>query len=163
MEEKLKTFEELEKQLQDSSPVFDDFLNYFNVLAKQYKRFQSLLEYANELKRDEKKFQTLYKKVAAKNSSSLVDALTKRGYAYKKDLGDAFQNVGYRLLEQTRAGKRDDVYYGILRVFVSQNKKFPDDLVEAFKPIYSDEMFKVFIFSFLSGIIGKEQQFENNN
>lgn len=163
MEEKLKTYEELEKQLQDLTPEFKDFNNYFIELTKQQKKLQSLLEYAIQLKKDQNNFETLYRKVTAKNSSNLVDALTKKGHANKKDLGDAFKSMGYRLLEQTRAGKRDDVYYGILRIFVAQNKKFPDDLVEAFKPIYTDEMFKVFIFSFLSGIIGKEQQTENKN
>ena len=163
MEEKLKTYEELEKQLQDFTPEFKDFNNYFIELTKQQKKLQSLLEYAIQLKKDQNNFETLYRKVTAKNSSNLVEVLTKKGHVYKKDLGDAFQSMGYRLLEQTRAGKRDDVYYGILRIFVAQNKKFPDDLVEAFKPIYTDEMFKVFIFSFLSGIIGKEQQTENKN
>lgn len=160
MEEKIKI---LEQQLKDSEPEYEMFRNYYSELKKQKKEFQSLLEYAIKLKKDEKNFEKLYQEVAANNTSDLVDALMRKGHAYKKELGDAFQNVGYRLLEQTRAGKRDDVYYGILRVFVSQNKKFPDDLVEAFKPIYSDEMFKVFIFSFLSGIIGKDQQTENKN
>lgn len=71
--------------------------------------------------------------------------------------------MGYRLLEQTRAGKRDDVYYGFLRIFVAAKESFPLDLVEAFKPYYSDEIFKVFIFTFLSGIIGEEQNFNKEN
>ena len=157
------TFEELEQQLKDAKPEYKKFREYYNNLKKQQMEFQRLLEYAIDLKKDEIEFQKLYREVTARNTSDLVDALMRKGYAFRKDLGDAFQNVGYRLLEQTRAGKRDDVYYGILRVFVSQNKKFPDDLVEAFKPIYTDEMFKVFIFSFLSGIIGKEKQNENKN
>lgn len=153
MEEKLKN---LNEQLKDCQPVLKDFENYFEELNKKYDEFQRLIEYASELKKDEKKFENLYKQVARRNASNLVESLTHKGRAFKKELGDAFENMGYRLLEQTRAGKRDDVYYGILRIFVANKRKFPDELVEAFKPIYSDEIFKVFIFSFLSGIIGKE-------
>lgn len=157
------TYEELEQQLKYSEPEFEKFREYYKKLKKQQMEFQRLLEYAIDLKKDETEFQKLYLEVTANNTSDLVDSLMRKGHFYRKELGDAFQNVGYRLLEQTRACKRDDVYYGILRIFVSQNKKFPDDLVEAFKPIYSNEMFKVFIFSFLSGIIGKEKQNENKN
>jgi hypothetical protein len=159
MEEKLQT---LNEQLKDCKPVLKDFEEFYNELNQKYEEFQKLIEYASELKKDEKEFESLYKRIAGRNASSLVDNLTRKGHAFKKELGDAFENMGYRLLEQARAGKRDDVYYGILRIFVANKRKFPDDLVEAFKPIYSDEMFKVFIFSFLSGIIGKEKQIENN-
>lgn len=160
MEEKLK---KLNDQIKDGQPVLKDFEDYLNELDNKYSEFQELVEYASSQKKDEKGFDRLYKQVAGTNASGLVDKLTRRGYAFKKELGEAFENMGYRLLEQTRAGKREDVYYGILRIFVSRNRKFPDVLVEAFKPIYSEEMFKVFIFSFLSGIIGKEQKNENKN
>ncbi len=159
MEEKLK---KLNEQLKDCKPVIKDFEDYYDELNQKFEEFQKLIEYASKLKKDEKEFENLYKRVAGRNASGLVDNLTRRGYALKKELGGAFENMGYRLLEQARAGKRDDVYYGILRIFVANKKKFPDDLVEAFKPIYSDEMFKVFIFTFLGGIIGKEKQTENN-
>lgn len=159
MEEKFKI---LNEQLKDCKPVFKDFQDYYNELNQKYNEFQKLLEYASELKKDEQKFENIYKEVAGRNASDLVDKLSRKGHALKKELGDAFENMGYRLLEQTRAGKRDDVYYGILRIFVANKRKFPDELVEAFKPIYTDEMFKVFIFSFLSGVIGKEKQTEIN-
>jgi len=150
----------LEQQLQTGELNYDDFEDRFNELKKQLKEFQEQLEYAADIKKDEKKFQTLLQKVAGKNASEQIESLHGLGYALKKDLGDAFTNMGYRLLEQTRAGKRADVHYGIMRIFVSYNREFPKTLLEAFKPYYSDEMFKVFIFSFLSGIIGKEYQQE---
>jgi len=163
MDEKLDA---LNRQLKDGKPIIKDFRDYFEELSKKQKKFQGYLEYAVQMKKDQKEFENLYKKITGKNASNLVDSLTRTGNWYKKNLNKdsfskAFENMGYRLLEQTRAGKRDDVYYGILRIFVTNKIKFPDDLVEAFKPIYSNEMFKVFIFSFLSGIIGKEQQNEN--
>jgi len=158
IEEKLQA---LEQKVQAGELNYDDFERFHSELSDKQNEFQNLIEYAWQLKRNEKKFGILYTRIAGKNCSEIIERLTRLGYALKKDLGEPFSNAGYRLLEQTRAGKRDDVYYGILRIFVANNRKFPDDLVEAFKPIYSEEMFKVFIFSFLSGIIGKEQQAEN--
>ena len=161
----------LEQQLQKNDPIYEDFEAKFNELKNQQKGLQEQLEYAVEIKKDEKKFGTLLQKVAGKNASVLIDDLNRLGYALKKkgeekegkDFTKKFESMIYRLLEQTRAGKRDDVYYGIFRVFVSLKEEFPPKLIQAFKPYYSDEMFKVFIFSFLSGIIGKEQQTENKN
>ncbi|MGK9475604.1 hypothetical protein [Melioribacter sp. OK-6-Me] len=159
MEEKLKI---LSEQLKKCNPILKDFQDYYNELNQKYDEFQKLLEYASELKKDEKEFGKLYRRVAGRNASELVDKLNRKGYAFKKELGDAFENMGYRLLEQTRAGKKEDVYYGILRIFVAHKINFPGELIEAFKPIYTDEMFKVFIFSFLSSIIGEEKQLDIN-
>jgi hypothetical protein len=55
-------------------------------------------------------------------------------------------------MEQTRAGKRDDVFYSFLRIYMSENISFDKKLLLAFKHP-NNEMFKVLIFSFLSGII----------
>lgn len=155
--------EKLKEQLSTNDLKYEDWNSCFYELKNTQKELQNLLEYASDIKKDEKKFKDLHKKLAGENATELIESLKRKGYVLKKELGEAFENMGYRLLEQTRAGKRDDVYYGILRIFVSNKRKFPDELVEAFKPIYSEEMFKVFIFSFLSGIIGKEQQTENKN
>ncbi|MBU2447376.1 MAG: hypothetical protein KJ666_17635 [Bacteroidetes bacterium] len=155
--------EKLKEQLSTNDLKYEDWNSCFYKLKNTQKELQNLLEYASDIKKDEKKFKDLQRRLAGENATELIESLKRKGYVLKKELGDAFENMGYRLLEQTRAGKRDDVYYGILRIFVSNKRKFPDELVEVFKPIYSEEMFKVFIFSFLSGIIGKEQQTENKN
>lgn len=160
--------EKLKQQLENEKPNYEDFESCFYQLKNAQKELQNLVEYASDFKRpgnktdEEKKFKDLHRRLAGANSTELIENLKRKGNDYKKELGSSFENMGYRLLEQARAGKRDDVFYGILRIFVANKMKFPDELVEAFKPIYSEEMFKVFIFSFLSGIIGKEQQNENN-
>jgi len=151
----------LEEQFQNSELKYEDFEKCFYELKNAQNQLQNMLEHASEIKRDEKRFKELYRRLAGKNASELIEKLARLRFALKKDkekdkdLEKAFEGSGYRLLEQTRAGRKDDVYYGILRIFVANNRKFPDDLIEVFKPIYSEEMFKVFIFSFLSGIIGK--------
>jgi len=182
-----KLFDPLRQWVNSDGLTYEAMREFYRELQNLQKEFQNNLEFAAEID-SEHQFEKLYKQVAGENASNLIERLKAKGYAYKRDstefgkvtpaelnknkepdkrdsteFGKAFESMGYRLLEQARAGKRSDVYYGILRIFVSYQKKFPDDLVEAFKPVHSIEMFKVFIFSFLSGIIGKEQQKENKN
>ncbi|MBC7350866.1 MAG: hypothetical protein H5U08_00760 [Thermogutta sp.] len=159
LEQKLQ---QLEDQLKAGTPDIDQFRQAYVALRELSRRLQSLLQWAGEDRRgkeDEKKFQGLYRQVAGWNASELMETLKRTGFALKKDSGlkDVFDRQGYRILELVRAGKRDEAFHAILRIFVSAKREFPTQLVEAFKPVYSDELFKVFLFSFLSGILGQEE------
>lgn len=154
--------EDLRKQLQGGNPALESFRQTYQYLQKLQREFLRLLEWAVEDqkgKANKENFEALYQQVAGWNSSKLMEELKKEGFRLKKysDLKNAFDQQGYRILELVRAGKRDDVFYAILRIFVSAKKKFPPQLVEAFKPVYSDELFKIFLFSFLSSILAEEE------
>jgi hypothetical protein len=153
--------EELKNQLIEGKPKFEDFQSTYNMLRKWQREFQSLLNWAAEDQRgkeNEKEFQRLFKQVTGWNSSELMETLKRVGYSLKKDqvIKEAFDRQGYRILELIRAGKRDGAFHAILRIFVSAKKDFPSQLMEAFKPFYSNELFKIFLFSFLSSILGKD-------
>lgn len=160
LEEKLRLIEE---QLKAGTADAEQFRKAYQDLRKLNSRLQDLLQWATEQHRDDKEFNRLYRQVAGWNASDLIENLRKTGFNLKKDgdLKDAFDRQGYRILELVRAGKRDEAFHAILRIFVSAKKEFPTHLVEAFKPVYPDELFKVFLFSFLSGILGKEQEAES--
>lgn len=152
----------LREQLRTGSPSVDDFRKVHNDLRKTQREFQDLVQWASEDQRGEKhenEFKKLYRQVVSWNATELIESLKRTGFVLKKDrdIKDAFDRQGYRTLELVRAGKRDDVFHAILRIFISAKKEFPSQLVEAFKPVYSEELFKVFLFSFLSGILGKEE------
>ncbi len=160
------TLEELNQKVLSGEFSYQEFETFYRNSIDEFSEFQKILEEATNVTRNDKdKFQTLLRLVSGKNSSDLIEKLKKLGYRYRKSnnssLKEAFTNMGYRLLEQTRATKRDDVFYGLLRIFVAAKEKFPLDLVEAFKPYYSDELFKVFLFSFLSGVLGQEELTSN--
>jgi len=162
LEQKL---EELKNQLASGEPKFEDFKSVYYDLRKNIKEFQELLQWAAEDcrgKEKEKEFQGLYRQVAGWNAAELMDSIKRTGFAFKnnRDIKDAFDRQGYRIIELIRSGKRDEVFHAILRIFVSTKKEFPSQLVEAFKPVYTDELFKVFLFSFLSGILGREEETE---
>jgi len=157
--------EQLKEQLKDrdNEPNFNDYQKFYRDLQKVQRDFQNLLQWAAEDRRgkeNEKEFRGLYCQVAGWNASDLMESLKRTGFALKRerDLKDAFDRQGYRILELVRSGKRDEAFHAILRIFVSAKKDFPSQLVEAFKPVYSEELFKVFLFSFLSGILGKEEE-----
>lgn len=154
--------QELQNQLKSGQANLDDFKRAYSALQKAKQEFQELLQWAVEQKKNEKEFDSLYRQVAGLSASELVERLKKTGFALKRDsyLKDAFDRQGYRILELVRAGRRDDAFHAILRIFVSAEKEFPSQLVEAFKPVYSDDLFKVFLFSFLSGILGQERENE---
>src|SRR5690606_17404316 len=102
----------------------------------------------------DKEFNALYQSAAQNSISECVDKLNSIGSQRRKNpiLKKAFQNMSYRLMEQTRAGKRDEVFHGMLRLYMTSNQSFDKELLIAFKQA-NNEMFKVLIFSFLSGII----------
>jgi hypothetical protein len=92
----------------------------------------------------------------------LIRELQKRGQNISdnnnlKNLAEAINNLGFRLLEQTRLGNKDNVYYMLLRCFHANKQEFPNELVEVFKPA-NEKYFKTLIFSFLAPILGKEDE-----
>lgn len=150
---------ELKNQLIEGKPKYEDFLKTYYSLRKMYKEFQDLLQWAAEDHREkEKEYQRLYHQVAGWNASDMIENLKKIGLALKKSqpIKDAFDRQGYRILELARSGKREEVFHAMMRIFMAAKKEFPERLVEAFKPAYTEDLFKIFIFSFLSGILGNE-------
>jgi len=153
---------ELKDKLLNGNYTIEDFKNYYKKIENELNEFLSLLEEAYEINKDID-YLNFLKNLKGEKVSDLMDRLKKFGYAIRKNqfINEAFKNMGYRLLEQARAGKRDEVFYGFLRIFISSKENFPLILIEAFKPHYSEEIFKILIFSFLSGIIGQEEQISN--
>lgn len=146
---------DLEQKLTNSTITPDDFKTALYQMKDAKYKIQSLIGLLQE---NDNGFKPLFRSVANESYADLVDDLNSLGYRYKKqntDLRDAFKKMGYRIMEQTRAGKRDDVFYSILRIFMSMNIPFDRKLLMAFKNP-NIEMFKILIFSFLSGIIEEQ-------
>lgn len=91
------------------------------------------------------------------NINELIEEMRNIGYRHRQDFGEQMQNIAYRIMEKTRIGKREDVFYLLLRVFSANQKQFPKELVEPFKPQYDDGLFKSCIYAFLSGVLGGEE------
>ncbi len=155
--------QDLKSKLQSNEFKAEDFEGYYKKKKETDKEFLSLLEWACDIKKDDKKLQNLLRKFSADRVSDLMEDLNSLGHAIKKekeDIGEEFRKSGYRLLEQTRAGKKSDVFYGIARIFISQNQNVPDKIIEAFKSYYDVETFKSLMYAFLSSVIKPKEKTE---
>lgn len=94
----------------------------------------------------------------------LIERLKRVGWSYSKDgdLKEAINKIALRLLEQIRLGKRDAVIGILMRIFTTRNIKFPTELLEPLKPKYDLNLFRAFMYAFLSAFTtektGKEEE-----
>jgi len=151
--------ETLEEKLKNNQVDIKEFKKVWYILSDAKIKLQELAEYAMLQADDKSEWQNFLKEIKGANMSDLMDRLRKLGYAIRaksqnEELIKAFKSSAFRILEQTRAGKKDDVFYSMLRIFVVNGKSIPSELVTAFR--YQGEFFKVLVFSFLSGILGEE-------
>lgn len=161
--------EKLKNEIKNNSINEENFKN----ACKKYKdlgiELQKIIEYGakNATGKEKETLEKLYKDFSRQNIATLVDRLRRLGYSLKlkskkdKDKGyekvrSALSDQAFRIMERTRHAQRSEVFYMIARIFVVNEKEIPLLLAQAFNPVYSDEVFKTFIYSFLSGILGEE-------
>lgn len=157
--EKIPIIRELEEKVNEVQPLQGEnrkeLLNLFKTALTELNEAKiQYLELLGLLADIDKEFYALFQDVSMKNLADYVDKLNLIGRQRRQNtiLRKAFQDMGYRLMEQTRASKRDEVLYSILRLYITCNQSFDKELLIAFKQA-DNEMFKVLIFSFLSGIL----------
>jgi hypothetical protein len=154
--------EYLTEQIKNNNISYESLKNVISKYNNLKLELQQILEYAyqNAKGREKDNIYKLYKDFSYQNASSMVNKLNKLGYALKednnyKDVVSALEEQAYRIIEKTRHAQRSEVQYMIFRIFIVNKKEIPHLLSKAFNPIYSDELFKTFIYSFLSGILGE--------
>jgi len=157
--ERIPIIKELEERVKEVHPLQGEnkreLLSQFKTTLAELNdakiQYLQLLELMAD---SDKEFYALFQGASRRNFADCVDKLNAIGRQRKQNaiLRDAFGKMGYRLMEQTRAGKKDEVFHGILRLYITSNQSFDKELLIAFKQA-DNEMFKVLIFSFLSGII----------
>jgi CRISPR-associated protein Cst1 len=117
------------------------------------------------INREENMGETNFKNYYKENIDKLVESLKLEGSKVSSGVSEAINNIAYKLLEQVRLKNKDNVYYILLRCFYSNQEKFPDKLVSAFKP-ENDKYFKILIFSFLAPILSntknKQDKYQDN-
>jgi len=164
---KKEVIDYLNEQIKTNNISYETFKDVINTYYELRYKLQQILEYAykNSKGEDKDKIYKLYKYFTLQNASYTFKKLRLLGYALKKDenyknVVSALSDQAYRIMERTRHAKRSEVQLMIFRIFTANKKEIPLLLSEAFNPIYSDELFKAFIYSFLSGILGEEKETE---
>ncbi len=94
---------------------------------------------------------------------SLQSRLVKLGFLMSKDLSirKSFENSIFRIMELVRRCDRSEAMYAILRIFTTHGREIPAVLLRAFDKNYSDEDFKILLFSFLTSLQAKNVTKEN--
>lgn len=148
--------------LEDARKTFSLFIKF-----EKLKDFITALEYVKEqLEKDNTKTQELkavyglLKDLQKSEPDFLIENLKRAGYRLAQDnkaLKEAINKEALRILEQTRLGKRDAVIGMLMRNFTIRNIKIPQELIEALKPKYDINLFRAFIYAFLSGFITTEE------
>jgi hypothetical protein len=162
---KKQLIEYLTEQIKTNNMSYESLKNVISTYDKLKLELQNILEYAykNAKGGDKDNIYKLYKDFSYQNASDMVNNLSKLGYALKKNKNyekvvSALQDQAYRIIEKTRHAQRSEVQYMIFRIFIVNKKEIPHLLSKAFNPIYSDELFKTFIYSFLSGILEEAEE-----
>lgn len=143
----------------------EELRGVLDVLSDFRLRLQDTLEYLLKGPSGEKeKWQSLYGYLVRENAGELCGKLRNYGFSlrrtavyeriYDKEKQQP-KGLAYRILELTRLGKRDEVFFSLLNVF--QGVEIKPILAYAFSPVYSDQLFKTFLYSFLSGLLGPEK------
>lgn len=158
---------ELEGKIKNNQINYEDFKKVIEEYKKLSFEIQKILEYAykNARGKDKEKLYELYQNFSLENAGKLAEKLRNIGFELKnnKDLYERFydkkkkspKGITYRIMELTRLGKKSEVFFTLLNEF--QGAYFPKELAHAFNPVYPDELFKTFIYSFLSGILGEKE------
>ncbi len=159
--------EELNKKAIQGEIKFNDFKEYIEKYKDLGFEIERILECAakNAKGEEKEKMWNLYKSFSHTNVSELAEKLRGIGYGLRENSSiyerfydkekKKLKGIVYRIMELTRLGKREEVYFTLLHEF--QGGEFPWELSRAFNPIYPDDIFKIFIYSFLSGIIGEKE------
>ncbi|WAM33740.1 hypothetical protein [Caldicellulosiruptor morganii] len=157
--------ESLEKAIKENQIKIDVFEKAINNYKKLGFELEKILEFAAKNAKDEDKVKlwALFYEISLQNISELCDRVKRYGESLKNsELYKRFydedkkvpRGIAFRILELTRLGKREEVFYVLLREFVNAQQELKHDLVNAFNPKYSIENFKILVYSFMSGLLG---------
>lgn len=170
-DEVTKKLDELNERIKpDSDEWMEDVRKTLSIFLSGEKltQFRKTLEWiAEEWKKEkskEEKIKLLYgiiKSLEISEPDFLIENLKRKGYAIAKNnkaLRDSINKESLRILEQVRLGKRDNVIGMLIRNFAIYNTPIPAELIEALKPKYDINLFRSFIYTFLSGFITSEEK-----
>lgn len=146
----------------------DDVRKTMNIFltGEKITQFRKILECVTDnLERDSNKKEQLKEiyglinRLKAAEPDFLIERLKIAGWSIAKrerGLQEAINKEALRLLEQIRLGKRDAVVGMLMRNFIVRNIKFPIELVEAIKPKYDINLFRAFMYAFLSSFTSEK-------
>ncbi len=138
--------------------------NLYRELEDLWERALSFLELAADVAQNDPELHRKIEALRRERSREIVSVFAERLRWLGRDpkVANALSSTSlYRLMELTRLGKRDQVFYALLRAYAASSNtpvEFPSELARAFKPIYSQEDFSILLLSFLAGVQQRQSQ-----
>lgn len=157
-EDVVTILEELVEKIQCQIHSVEDTKKIYSLRKRLDDALITLFEYHLRHNEDASDLRWMYKELKKESVSSTLQAIAYLGYKLRNKLGKDFKKMGYRILEQIRAGKRNEVEYSIVRIFVANGETLPNELVEAFKPRYEDDVFRAFMYVFIGSVIEEDKK-----
>ena len=101
------------------------------------------------------KLKALISSINSKNYEYLLEKIKRdsKRLSINKEIASSINKEMFRILEQTRLGKKDIVIGMFIRIFTAKKEQFPKSLIDATK--YEDNIFKSYIYAFLSNFCDK--------
>lgn len=151
-------------ELKDTINLFTNnrkIKEFYGIFSPVYKELRNKLNIDDKKKLD--RVNISLRNLVELEPNSIIDKLRASGYMLSKNesFKGGIQGQMYKLLEQVRFGKRDNVISMLIRIFFVNGEKFPDELIESTKPMYDDGMFKAFMYSFLGSFTENKNNNEN--
>lgn len=147
---------------------YDDVDAVINVFT-QGKKIRELLESLELIRKELKKMEQteertkqitkiarLIARLKTNEPDFLLEALKRKGNAIANsniELKKSITSQMFKILEQVRLGKKDNVIHMILRTFATKHKQIPHELIDALREEYDINQFRAFMYAFLNNFI----------
>lgn len=140
----------------DRKAKLDDIRNKIRGARQKLNRLEDDYRLFVRAKGEEKALHAV-RQMERERLSETADRLRRTGIAAVKHpaLREAMEKLSLRLAELVRAGRREEAFHLLLRVYLANSQSMPAALAQAFSPKYSVEEFRLLLFSYLSGIASK--------
>lgn len=156
-----KMLESIRENICENKKVdIEELMEVYRELKSLQEKFFYLLKRAYEYDGsiNKKSLEKLLINLQSEDISHLIDSLEREGRRAQGSIKESFEKIAYRILELIRTGKRSDVMYIITRIYITNDQRLPEVLLEAFKPIYDTETFKTLMYAFIGAIIEPERE-----
>lgn len=104
------------------------------------------------------KIRKLLSSIKKNEPDALLQAINRKGFHCAQDieLNKSIQSAFFKILQQIRLGKREDVIHSFMQIFAAKQKQMPRELIETLKQEWHIDQFRAFAYAFLSNFTGKD-------
>lgn len=134
-----------------------ELLESFELIRRQLKKNEQTEKRTKQIT----KIARLITRLKTNEPDFLLEALKRKGSAIANsniELKKSINGQMFRILEQIRLGKKDNVVHIILRTFAAKHKQIPPEIIDALREEYDINQFRAFMYAFLNNFITEKSE-----